>query len=121
MAQSVVVLEKDPGLANLLAGGLGSHFSVHLTESHEQLRENLTRTHPEAVVVNLEHWRLADVERLHEAFPALTIVCTHRIPDEEMWMAALSAGACDVCPSGDVGKVLMSILRSTATSDSAAA
>jgi hypothetical protein len=41
-------------------------------------------------------------------------VCTHRIPDEEMWMAALSAGACDVCPADDVNNVLSSILRSTA-------
>jgi chemotaxis response regulator CheB len=121
MAQSVVILEKDPGLATLLAGGLGSHFLVHLTDSHDQLLENLIRTNPEALVLNLEHWRLADVESLHEAFPALVIVCTHRIPDEEMWAAALSAGACDVCPSGDVGNVLMSILRSTAPSRSAAA
>jgi DNA-binding response OmpR family regulator len=121
MAQRVVVLEKDPSLANLLAGGLGSHFSVHLTHSHEQFRENLTHTRPEAVVLNLEHWHLADVESLHKAFPDLAIVCTHRIPDEEMWTAALSAGACDVCPSGDVGNVLMSILRSTASSRRAAA
>jgi DNA-binding NtrC family response regulator len=120
MAQNVIVHEKDPSLASLLAGGLRSHFSVHLTNSHEQLRENVHRTHPEAVVLNLEHWQLTDVESLHHAFPELQIVCTHRVPDEEMWMAALAAGACDVCPSGDVGNVLLSILRSTASRRAAA-
>jgi hypothetical protein len=51
----------------------------------------------------------------------LPIVCTHRVPDEEMWMAALTAGAADVCPSDDVGNVITSVLRSTALSRSASA
>lgn len=121
MAQSVVVLEKDPGLARSLAGRLGSHFSVHLTCSREELRDNVVRTNPNAVVLNIEHGRLADVESLHRDFPELPIVCTHRVPDEELWMAALAAGAIDVCPSDDIGNVLTSVLRSTASSRSAAA
>ncbi len=121
MAQSVVVLEKDPRLARILAGGLCLHFSVHLTRSREELREDVARNRPEAVVLNIEHWLLADVESLHRDFPALPIVCTHRIPDEEMWMAALAAGASDVCPADDVGNVLRSVLRHMALSRSAAA
>lgn len=121
MAQSVVVLEKDPKLARTLAGGLRPHFSVHLTHSREELRDNVARTKPEAVVLNIEHWMLADVESLHRDFPALPIVCTHRIPDEEMWMAALAAGASDVCPADDVANVLTSVLRSMALSRTAAA
>jgi DNA-binding NarL/FixJ family response regulator len=121
MAQSIVVLEKDPGVARSLAGGLRSHFSVQLTRSREELRDNVARTNPEAVVLNIEYWRLTDVESLHHDFPQLPIVCTHRIPDEEMWMAALAAGASDVCPTDDVGNVLTSVLRSTASSRRAAA
>jgi len=121
MAQTVVVLEKDPRVAHSLAGGLRGHFSVHLTGSHEELRDNVARNHPEAVVLNLEHWRLTDLESLHQDFPHLPIVCTHRVPDEEMWMAALAAGAADVCPADDVGNVLTSVLRSTRTLRSAAA
>jgi hypothetical protein len=121
MAQNVVVLEKDPGVARSLLGGLRPHFSVHLTGSREELRENVTRMHAKAVVLNIEHWRLADVESLHHDFPELPIVCTHRIPDEEMWMAALAAGAIDVCAADDVGNVLTSVLRNTAVSRSAAA
>jgi DNA-binding NtrC family response regulator len=121
MAQIVVVLEKDPGVARSLAGGLRPHFSVHVADSNEELRENVARNHAEAVILNIEHWRLTDVQSLHRDFPQLSIVCTHRIPDEEMWMAAMSAGASDVCPADDVGNVLMSVLRSTALSRTAAA
>ena len=121
MGQCVVVLEKDPRVARSLAGGLRSHFSVHVTHSREELRERLAKSHPEAVVLNIEYWRLTDVESLHRDFPELPIVCTHRIPDEEMWMAALEAGASDVCPSDDVENVLTSVRRSMALSRSAAA
>jgi len=121
MAQSVVVLEKDPGVARSLAGGLRPRFAVHLTGSREELRENVAKNNPEAVVLNIEHWRLTDVESLHKDFPALPIVCTHRVPDEEMWMAALEAGASDVCPADDVASLLTSVLRSVAVSRTAAA
>jgi len=121
MAQSVVVLEKDPRVARSLIGGLRPHFSVDITGSREELRDKVEHNHPEAVVLNIEHSRLTDVESLHREFPKLPIVCTHRIPDEEMWMAALDAGASDVCPADDIGNVLKSVLRSTALSRTAAA
>ena len=121
MAQSVVVLERDPRVARSLVGGLRPHFAVHVTKSREELRDKVERNRPEAVVLNIEYWRLTDVESLHRDFPQLPIVCTHRIPDEEMWMAALEAGASDVCPADDVGNVLTSVLRNAALSKSAAA
>ena len=108
-------------MARSLAGELRPHFSVHLADSRENLQETVARRHPEAVVLNIEYWRLTDVESLHRDFPKLPIVCTHRIPDEEMWMAALEAGASDVCASDDVGNVLTSVLRSAALSRSVAA
>ena len=114
MAQIVVLLEKDPKVARSLAGGLRPHFSVHVTGSHEELRDNVARNRPEAVVVNIENWRLTDVESLHRDFPEVPIVCTHRIPDEEMWMAALAVGASDVCPADDINSLLTSVLRSAA-------
>jgi hypothetical protein len=110
MAQSVVVLEKDPIVARSLAGELRPHFSVHVSRNREELREDLLRNHPEAVILNIELWRLTDVESLHRDFPQLY-----------MWMAALAAGASDVCPADDVGNVLTSVLRSTALSRTAAA
>jgi len=112
MAQSVVVLEMDPKVAQYLAGGLRPHFNaVHVVASRDELREKVSRSQPEALVLDIEYGRLADVETLHRDFPKLPIVCTHRIPDEELWMAALEAGASDVCAADDLSEVLTSVLR----------
>jgi chemotaxis response regulator CheB len=113
MGMSVVVLESDPKTAQSLAGGLRPHFhSVYLTCSRDEMRDKVTENRPEVVVFDIESSRLTDVESLHNEFPALPIVCTHRVPDEEMWMAALQAGASDVCAASDVENVLTSVLRS---------
>ena len=76
MALSVVVLEGDPKLAQSLAGGLQPHFhSVHLTRSREELRDHVVKKQPQAVIVDIEAWRLTDVASLLGqigALPALT-------------------------------------------------
>ena len=121
MASTVVVLESDPKLAQNLAGGLQAHFHlVHVARSRDELRERVAQNRPEVVIVDIESSRLADVASLHRDFPALPIICTHRIPDEEIWMAALDAGASDVC-AADVENVLTSVLRSKALAGTAAA
>lgn len=122
MGPSVVLLEKDPKVAQYLALGLRPHFhSVDVMESHDALRERVSANQPQALVLDIENWRLSDVENLHRDFPELPIVCTHRIPDEELWAAALEAGASDVCPDDDVESVLTSVRRSMALARSAGA
>jgi len=122
MGFSVVVLENDPRVAQSLAGQLSSHFhAVHMAHSREEFRERVAKNRPEAVVLNMESSRLTDVRNLHSDFPTLPIVCTHRIPDEEMWLAALDAGASDVCPADDVENVLNSVLQHMAGAKSATA
>ncbi len=122
MGFNVVVVESDPSVAQSLAGGLSSHFhSIHLTRSGDELRERVARNRPEAVILDMEHSRLTDVRNLRQDFPSLPIVCTHRIPDEDLWIAALEAGASDVCRADDVQNVLTSVLRSVALAKAAAA
>jgi DNA-binding NarL/FixJ family response regulator len=122
MGLSAVVLQMYPTVAQALAGGLRSHFqTVHVAGSHEELRERVAQHLPEIAVVDVEALRFPEVETLHRDFPSLLIVCTHRIPDEELWMAALEAGAVDVCPVDDVEAVLNSALRSVALAQSTAA
>jgi len=122
MGFSVVVLESNPKVAQSLAGGLSPHFhSVHLAHSRDELRERVARYRPEAVILDIEYSRLTDVRILHHDFPSLPIVCTHRVPDEELWIAAMEAGASDVCPADDVQNVLTSVLRSVAIAQSTAA
>ncbi len=122
MGLSVVVLESDPGVAESLAGGLASHFhSVQLTRSKDELRERVARIRPEVVIVDMENSHLSDVQNLRNDFPSLPIVCTHRVPDEDLWVAALDAGASDVCQTGDVQNVLSAALRSMAIAKCAVA
>jgi len=122
MGLSVVVLENDPGVAQSLAGGLSSHFhSVQLTRSKEELRERVAKSRPEVVILDMEHSRLSDILSLHTDFPLLPIVCTHRVPDDDLWIAAMEAGAADVCRTGDVQDVLHAALRSMAVAKCAVA
>jgi DNA-binding response OmpR family regulator len=115
MGVSVVVLQSDARVARSLARGLSSHFhSVHFTRSGDELHERVAKSHPQAVILDLECACLMDVRTLHHDFPSLPIVCTHRVPDEALWIAALEAGASDVCPADDVQNVLSSVLRSVA-------
>jgi len=55
---------------------------------------------------------LADLEALHRSFQSTSIVCTHRVADEEMWASALAAGASDMCSSADVDDIVHCTLRS---------
>jgi DNA-binding NarL/FixJ family response regulator len=122
MGSSVVVLESDSGLAQSLAGGLSSHFnSVLLTRSRDELREKVAGNRPQVVILDMEYSRLTDVRNLHNDFPSLPIVCTYRVPDDKLWVAAMEAGASDVCPADDVQNVLSSALRSVAVAKADAA
>jgi CheY-like chemotaxis protein len=122
MGFNAVVVESDPRVAKTLAGSLSSHFhSIHLARSGEELRERVAKNRPEVVILDMEHSRLADLRNLHNDFPSLPIVCTHRIPDEQLWIDALEAGATDVCAVDDVQNVLTSALRSVAAAKAAVA
>lgn len=122
MGTSVVVVEPNPQLAQSLAGGLACYFhSVQLTRSGEELRERVAKNKPQAVILDLEFSGLSDVQNLRHDFPSLPIVCTHRVPDEELWIAALEAGATDMCPADDVQHVLSSVLRNVSLVNTAAA
>ena len=112
MGFSVVVLENDPRVAQSLAGKLSAHCVVHVAHSSDELRERIARSRPEAIVLDIENSRLSDVRNLHNDFPSLPIMCLHRVPDEQMWVDALDAGASDVCGADDAQHVVSSVLHS---------
>jgi DNA-binding NarL/FixJ family response regulator len=122
MGLNVVVLQKDAGVARAIIGGLSPHFrTIEVAHTRAELLATVADHNPQAVVLDMEISQLIDVAELHRDFPALPIVCTHRIPDEEMWTAALEAGATDVCASDDVQSVLTSVLRNLGAARPAAA
>jgi len=119
---SVVVYQSDPRIAQALSSSLSQHFhSVRVARSADELRPTIARHRAEVLIVDIEPSSLTEVENLHREFPGVSIVCTHRLADEEMWAAALGAGADDVLPSSDTTGILHSALRSARTAHSAVA
>jgi DNA-binding NarL/FixJ family response regulator len=119
---SVVVLQPDARLAQELSSVLSPHFdSIHIARTLKEFREALLQRVPRVVVLDLESTPAQDVRALHRDFPGVPIVCTHRLPDDEMWTRMLEAGASDVCPTYDPASVLRSVMRSTEESSGAAA
>jgi DNA-binding NtrC family response regulator len=108
---SVVLYQNDARTAQVLANSLAEHFqSVHLARSHEELRPTIARNRAEVLVLDMEKSYWGELERLHREFPSLSIVCTHRLADEELWTEALNKGASDICePRQD--EVVRSVMR----------
>lgn len=118
----LALLQGDPRTARRLSGQLGNHFhSIHVARSAEDLRDLVIRFGTDVVVVDIESASLALVHKLHREFANLCIVCTHRLADEEMWTAALEAGADDICSALDTRGIVTAATRTLFMSHSAAA
>jgi DNA-binding NtrC family response regulator len=104
---TVVIAQNDPTIAMELADRLHLHFArVAVAESAAELCTMLQRHDARVAVLDLELVALSDVRQLAQSFEDLTIVCTHRSPDERMWMAALNAGAVEFCHPQDIRSIL---------------
>jgi len=119
---TVVLLQGDAGVAQSLVSALSQGFaSVQQVQSLGELRNRIAKNRAEVAILDIEAAPLSEIEHLSQDFPAACIVCTHRLADEEMWAAALRAGACDVCPADDVPCILRSVARNAARHRIAAA
>jgi DNA-binding NtrC family response regulator len=109
---SVVLLQADSGMSqSLLASLCISFHSVRAVRSVDELRGSIAKNRADVVIVDIEEAPLSDVQRLSREFPGICIVCTHRLADEEMWTAALNAGAVDIYPSDDARGIVTAALR----------
>jgi DNA-binding NarL/FixJ family response regulator len=110
---NVVVAQLDSKSAEHLAASLYGHFrSVAVARSLDELRDAIPKHHADVAIVDLELVGLPELEHLHQSFRKTSIVCTHRVADEEMWASALAAGASDMCSSSDVDSIVYCTLRS---------
>jgi hypothetical protein len=121
--QSVVVLLQLEGATKRsLVAALSNSFSLfHQVDSVAELRNRIGKYSRGVAIVDLEKASLSDVEGLVRDFPATSIVCTHRCADDQMWTAALNAGALDVYSSSDIAGIVRAALASCATVRSVAA
>lgn len=116
-SSSLVILQADPLQTDsnltpsLIAALRGSFRLIRTVRSLEDLCSTVASHRAEVVIVDVEMVSLADVARLSNDFSGLRIVCTHRLADDEMWAAALSAGAADLCPSSDIPAILAAVHR----------
>jgi DNA-binding NtrC family response regulator len=111
---SVALLQKDSGVARLVSGQLCHHFhAIRVAQSAAELRELIPRFRPDVVVADIETASLGEIQQLHQEFAGLCIVCTHRIADDEMWTAAMDAGAADICSATDTHGILTAAVRNT--------
>jgi len=102
-----VVIAQDPRSAEVLAASLHEHFkSVNFAADSAELRHSIAKNRADVAIVDLELTNLLQVDELRREFPELTVVCTHRLADEEMWSAALAAGAQDCCHPSDVRSIV---------------
>jgi len=91
---TIVIAQPNPAIAPGLANELRAHVArVAVTDRTTDLHTILRRREAQVAVLDLETVNLEEICRLASSLDDLTVVCTHRSPDEQMWMAALRAGA----------------------------
>jgi DNA-binding NarL/FixJ family response regulator len=118
---NVVIAQGDCVLAERLAIALHPHFrNVAIARDAEELRRNTARNRAELAVIDLELVTLEELTAFCKEFPSVVVVCTHRVPDEKMWMQILNAGAVDCCHTFDV-RVIVEAARDKARMASAKA
>jgi len=111
---TVALLQGDPSTVRAICASLCHHFNaIYAAENMEQLRQKIARERVHLAIVDMEMAGLSEVERLRRDFAGLCVICTHRLADDEMWTAALNAGAADMCASVDTRGILSAALRHT--------
>jgi hypothetical protein len=109
---SVVIANRDFQSASQLAASLNTYCrNVSVVRSLDEVRTAIPKHRAQLAILDLELASVEDVERLGREFNHTGIVCTHRIPDDEMWAAVLSAGAIDCCPSDDAASIVNAVDR----------
>ncbi len=112
LPMTVIVAQSNARCAESMAAYLHGHFqSVAVASSLEELRRDIPRRRAEIAIVDLELIDVNDVEELHHEFPSTSLICTHRLADEELWTASLAAGAEDCYMNDDVRGILSAMLR----------
>jgi DNA-binding NarL/FixJ family response regulator len=118
----VVLLQGDAKVTQGLVSALANTFSsVREVQTLGELRASIAKHRAVIAILDMEAASISDVEHLSREFPTACIVCTHRLADERLWTAALSAGAADVCPPSDTQGILRAALGNGAVTNSAVA
>jgi DNA-binding NarL/FixJ family response regulator len=112
---SVIVAQSNPKAADALVRALYNHFRVvTLAGNIDELRGAIPQQRADVAILDLEMAGFGEVKQLRREFPRTTVVCTHRLADEQMWTEALAAGAADCCCNSDVRSIVMAASQTVA-------
>jgi DNA-binding response OmpR family regulator len=120
-ALTIVIYQSESRVAQALAGVLSQHFSaVYVADSFREVHAAVPRFRADVAILDIEGANVSEIERLHREYPGLSIVCTHRVADEEMWATVLNAGASDMCPTCDTQGIVLAAVRQRSSTHAAA-
>ena len=109
---NVVLYQDNAATAERLAASLSRYFpTVYLIQSREEIRPAIARFTAEVLVLDLETSESNELERLHQEFPGLYIVCTHRLANDELWTETINQGAADLCVPWNTEDIVRSLTR----------
>lgn len=115
----VVILQSNLEMAQKLAAELASQRTTMIAESVDDLRGRIAKHRAESIVLDMEAASVSELEALARDFPAVRIVCNHRLADDELWTVTVGAGAADCCASSDIESIRMAVTQSRAQSHAA--
>jgi DNA-binding NtrC family response regulator len=109
-ASVVIVAQSERSASDELTQFLTGHsFQVVVSRSVAELKSALVRHDARAAVVDMEIASTEDVGWLTATAGHLTVICTHRSPDEKLWMSTLLAGAKECCHPSDRTVILKAL------------
>ena len=108
----VIVAQSDCVVAEHLAAQLHSHFrNISVASDLDEIRHIIYRRGAEVVIFDLDLANYIYLRGLTSEFRSVGFVCTHRVPDEEMWREVLSAGGIDCCANDDIHQIVRASRR----------
>ena len=108
----VIVAQSDCVVAEHLAAQLHSYFrNISVARDLDEVRHIIYRRGAGIVILDLDLADYSELRALTSEFHSVGFVCTHRLPDEEMWREALSAGGIDCCANDDIHQIVRASRR----------
>lgn len=109
---NAVVAQCSARASECLVKPLHTHFrAVHTAHNLSELRTFIAEHHADVAIIDLEMVELDQLRQLACEYADTTIICTHRLADEQLWAEALAAGAADCCHSFDVRAIVLAASR----------
>ena len=103
----VIVAQADCVVAEHLAAQLHSYFrNISVARDIDEVRHIIRHHGAQVVVLDLDLADYGELRALTSEFHSVGFVCTHRVPDEEMWRETLFAGGLDCCPNDDIHQIV---------------